>query len=132
MPARATTEHRRPRPLRFRRSSIAISSHCRDHIERGALIAINSSGSKYSQAMTILLSRMVPREQLLIVHAPLGRVEWPGTMEHIERTMPAGVPFILAPVASGESLLERFQARGLWCDPRRRWYMSGHKADPIS
>ena len=44
--------------------------------------------------MTILLSRIVPLEQLLVVHAPLGEVEWPGTVEFIQSTIPAGVPFI--------------------------------------
>ena len=34
--------------------------------------------------MTILLARIVPRDQLVVVHAPLGEVEWPGTIEHIE------------------------------------------------
>ena len=39
--------------------------------------------------MKILLSRIVPHEHLLAVHAPLGEVEWPGTVEHIERTIPS-------------------------------------------
>ena len=61
--------------------------------------------------MTILLSRIVPREQLLVVHAPLGEVEWQGTLAHVENTMPPGVPLILARVASGKSLLERVEER---------------------
>ena len=50
--------------------------------------------------MTILLSRIVPRDRLVAVHAPLGEVEWPGTVEHIQATLPGGVPLILAPVGS--------------------------------
>ena len=38
--------------------------------------------------MTILLSRIVPREQMIVVHAPLAGVEWPGTIEHIETRFP--------------------------------------------
>ncbi len=57
-----------------------------------AIVAVNSSGGKDSQCMTILLSRIVPLEQLLIVHAPLGEVEWPGTVNFIESKIPAGVP----------------------------------------
>ena len=34
--------------------------------------------------MTILLSAVVPHDQLLVVHAPLGEVEWPGTVDHTE------------------------------------------------
>ena len=56
---------------RRRRSDIAIPSQLRELIERGALVAVNHSGGKDSQAMMILLSRVVPREQLLVVHAPL-------------------------------------------------------------
>ena len=52
--------------------------------------------------MTILLAHIVPRDQLVAVHAPLGEVEWPGTVEHIEATLPKDVPLILAPVASGK------------------------------
>ena len=90
-------------------------------IRHGALLAINSSGGKDSQAMTILLARVVPRDQLVVVHAPLGQVEWPGTIEHIENTLPAGVPLIFAPVASGKSLLERVEERGRFPGPQQRW-----------
>ena len=30
--------------------------------------------------MTILLSRIVPREQMIVVHAPLAEFEWPRTI----------------------------------------------------
>ena len=52
-------------------------------IRRGALVSVSTSGGKDSQAMTILLARIVPRDQLVAVHAPLGEVEWPGTIDHI-------------------------------------------------
>ena len=38
--------------------------------------------------MTLEVTRHVPARQIIIVHAPLERVEWPGTIEHIERTKP--------------------------------------------
>ena len=95
-----------------RRPDIAIPFDCRDMIEDGALVAISSSGGKDSQAMTILLSRVVPREQLLIIHAPLGELEWPDTVRHIESTIPSGVPLILARTASGNSLLDKIEERG--------------------
>ncbi len=120
----------RPRSLR-RRCGIPVPAQCRDLIERGALIAVNSSGGKDSQCMTILLARIVPREQLLIVHAPLGEVEWAGTRAHIENTIPSGVPFILARVASGKSLLQRVEERAKWPDSARRWCTSDFKVTPI-
>ena len=118
-------------PALRRHPDIFLPPECRELIDRGALIAISSSGGKDSQAMTILLSRIVPREQLLVVHAPLGEVEWQGTIAHVENTMPPGVSLILARVASGKSLLERVEERGKWPDSARRWCTSYFKVTPI-
>ena len=118
-------------PPRRRSTDFAIPRQCRELIERGALVAISSNGGKDSQAMTILLSRIVPRDQLLVVHAPLGEVEWPGTIEHIENTMPPGVPLILAPVASDKTLLERVVRARQWPDPARRWCTGDYKRTSI-
>ena len=75
-----------------RLADIPVPPRCEEMIRAGALVAINHSGGKDSQTMTILLSRIVPRSQLVAVHAPLGEVEWPGTIEHIEATLPPSVP----------------------------------------
>lgn len=58
----------------------------RDLIRRGAIFVINSSGGKDSQAMTIRLSKIIPKDQLVIVHAHLPEVEWEGSIEHIRET----------------------------------------------
>ena len=113
------------------RPDLAIPTKCRRLIDHGALVAVNSSGGKDSQCMTILLSRIVPREQLLIVHAPLGDVEWQDTLLHIENTMPSGVPLILASVASGKTLLQRVEERGRWPSHSARWCTSDFKVGPI-
>jgi len=116
---------------RFRRLPIPVPSECRALIDRGALIALSHSGGKDSQCMTILLSRIVPRDRLLVVHAPLGEVEWPGTIEHIQDTIPDGVPFILAPIASDKSLLARIEERGMFPSASVRWCTSDYKRSPI-
>ena len=120
-------------PLRGCRpaADLHIPPECHDMIGRGALVAINSSGGKDSQAMTILLARTVPRDQLVVVHAPLGEVEWPGTIEHLQNTIPAEVPLIFAPVASGKSLLEHVEERGKWPGIHQRWCTAGFKRGPI-
>lgn len=100
-------------------------------IRRGALFALSHSGGKDSQAMTILLARIVPRQNLLAVHAPLGEVEWPGTIEHIQATIPEGVPLLLAPVASGKTLLDRIEERGRFPSASVRWCTSDFKRSPI-
>ena len=85
-------------------AGIPVPPECREMIRRGALVAVSTSGGKDSQAMTILLSRIVPRDRFVAVHAPLGEVEWPGTIEHIA-TGRLGFRTMLAqgPGASGAS-----------------------------
>ncbi len=111
---------------RRRAADLHVPPECHDMIRRGALVAVNHSGGKDSQSMTILLARIVPRDQLVVVHAPLGEVEWPGTIEHIENTLPAGVPLIFARVASGKTLLDQVEERGKWPGIRQRWCTAGH------
>ncbi len=61
------------------------------------LVVANHSGGKDSQAMLIKLLEVVPREQLLVVHASLGAVEWPDAQAHAERqASDAGLPFLVA------------------------------------
>ena len=118
---------RRSRPA----AELQVPPECRDMIHKGALVAVNSSAGKDSQAMTILLARIVPRDQLVVVHAPLGEVEWPGTVEHIENTIPSGVPLIFARTASGKSLLEHVEERGKFPAPKIRWCTASLKRSPI-
>ena len=111
---------------------IPVPSACREMIERGALVALNVPGGKDSQAMGLLLARIVPHDQLVAVHAPLGELEWPGTIEHFQNTIPPGVPLILAPVASGKTLLQRAEKRGKFPGPRQRWCTGEHRSSPIA
>lgn len=47
--------------------------------------------------MMIRLLEIVPRNQILVVHATLGEVEWEGALEHAQyQAEDAGVPFIVA------------------------------------
>ena len=54
-------------------ADITVPPRCEKMIRAGALVAISRSGGKDSQAMTIMLPRIVSRAQLVAVHAPLGR-----------------------------------------------------------
>ena len=66
-------------------------------IRQGALFVINHSGGKDSQAMMIRLLERIPKEQLLVIHASLGEVEWDGALELAQKqAADAGVPFIVA------------------------------------
>ena len=108
-----------------------IPRACQQMIRQGALVAINSSGGKDSQAMTILLCKLIPLSQLVIVHAPLDDAEWPGTLNHIESTSPPTIPLILARTASGKTLLQRVAERGLWPGIRQRYCTGDLKRTPI-
>ena len=90
-------------------ADVPVPPGCRETIRAGALVAVSHSGGKHSQAMTILLSRMVPPDRLLAVHAPLGEVElqWPimelacsaGASERASKTLDVfakGFPAVLS------------------------------------
>ncbi len=50
-------------------------------ITSGALFVSNHSGGKDSQAMLINLLEVIPPKQIVVVHASLGAMEWPGALE---------------------------------------------------
>ena len=113
-------------------ADILVPLQCRETIGADGLVAVDSSGGKDSQAMTILLSCIVPWEQRLVVHAPLGEVESPDTIKHIESTLPNDVPLILAPVTSGKSLLDSIK-HGAASPPHRfAGVRTRSSADPSS
>lgn len=84
-------------------------------VRRGALVVVNHSGGKDSQAMLdAMIARGVPRAQLLVVHADLGEVEWQGTRKHAEEhAKKYGVPFLAAKARIGADLAKRLgRAKG--------------------
>jgi 3'-phosphoadenosine 5'-phosphosulfate sulfotransferase (PAPS reductase)/FAD synthetase len=108
-------------------------------IQAGALFVANHSGGKDSQAMLIALLEQVPRQQLVVVHASLGEVEWPGALEHAQKqATDAGLPFLVA--SANKTLFEmverRFATRPgpnspCWPSAANRQCTSDLKRDPI-
>lgn len=79
-------------------------------VARGALFVANHSGGKDSQAMLITLLERIPARQLVVVHASLGEMEWPGAMELArDQASAAGVPFIVA--KASKTLLDMVERR---------------------
>ena len=98
-------------------------------INNGALLAVNHSGGKDSQAMTsLILDAGISRDQLVIVHADLGRVEWPGTFDHIKATT-FGLPIIVA--EAKRDFFEMVKARKMFPSPKYRQCTSDLKRGPI-
>jgi 3'-phosphoadenosine 5'-phosphosulfate sulfotransferase (PAPS reductase)/FAD synthetase len=111
----------------------------RDLIDRGALFVVNHSGGKDSQAMLIKLLALVPSEQLVVIHAALGEVEWEGALEHAEKqAAAAGLPFIVAHAVKTffEMVEHRFKVRPgpnspCWPSASNRQCTSDLKRGPI-
>lgn len=58
-----------------------------DLIARGAMFYVSHSGGKDSQAMYGALASIVPTDQIVVVHADLGKIEWSGVQDHIVATI---------------------------------------------
>lgn len=97
-------------------------------IARGATFVINHSGGKDSQSMFIYLLGIVPREQLVVIHADLPGVDWEGTEEHVRATT-TGLPVIT--VRARRTLLQMIEERGMFPSPKYRQCTSDLKRGPI-
>lgn len=109
-----------------------------DEINLNALFVINHSGGKDSQAMMIKLLEFVPNEQILVVHASLGLMEWSGALELArDQAAAAGVDFLVAKAKKSflDMVLKRFSERPevpSFPSPKYRQCTSDLKRGPIT
>jgi 3'-phosphoadenosine 5'-phosphosulfate sulfotransferase (PAPS reductase)/FAD synthetase len=105
-------------------------------LQRYRWITVNSSAGKDSQAMLdVVVERcdraQVPRDRVVVVHADLGRVEWPGTRELAEeQARHYGLAFHVVRRAQGD-LLQHIARRGKFPSPTVRFCTSDHKRSPV-
>jgi 3'-phosphoadenosine 5'-phosphosulfate sulfotransferase (PAPS reductase)/FAD synthetase len=97
--------------------------------DQGALFVVSHSGGKDSQAMLARVRSMVPDDQIFVVHADLGEVEWPGTLEHARATS-KGLVFEVC--RAGKTLLGMVEKRGMFPSPKYRQCTSDLKRGPIT
>lgn len=103
----------------------------------GALFVFNHSGGKDSQAMMIECLRLIPAKQIVVVHASLGKMEWPGALELAqEQAANANVPFVVAKSHKTfvEMVTRRYESRPevpSWPSSSTRQCTSDLKRDPI-
>lgn len=117
-----------------------VPRHVEELIQLGALFVLNDSGGKDSQAMRILVRSIVPASQLVVVHASLGDVEWPGALEHARNgALRDGLPFVVATATKTffEMVEHRFKVRpgpnsSCWPSSSNRQCTSDLKRDPIT
>ena len=67
-----------------------------DLIFKGAHFYVGHSGGKDSQAMYAALAKVVPFNQLHVIHADLGDIEWAGVKDHIHATISPGHKLMIA------------------------------------
>lgn len=99
-----------------------------DLIKRGAIFYVSHSGGKDSQCMFDVISQMVPSSQIVVIHAHLPGVEWPGTREHIADTI-NGCDYL--EVKAVKTFFEMVNHRGMWPAPKYRQCTSDLKRGPI-
>lgn len=97
-------------------------------IDRGALFCINHSGGKDSQAMFAYLHRLIPADQIVVIHAHLPGVEWDGVEDHIKATI-GGTPYYSC--QARRTLIEMILERGMFPSPKNRQCTSDLKRGPI-
>ncbi|MFT9494339.1 MULTISPECIES: phosphoadenosine phosphosulfate reductase family protein [Bacillota] len=102
-------------------------------ISKGAIFYISHSGGKDSQAMYILLKDLIPEEQIVVVHADLGEVEWLGVQDHILNTIKHDLNVVKAVKRNGEpkTLLGMVEERQKWPSSSCRQCTSDLKRGPI-
>lgn len=99
-----------------------------DLIDRGAVFVVNHSSGKDSQAMFLYIRDIVPRDQIIVIHAELPDVEWDGVLEHVIDTTPG---FDVITCRSRRTLLEMIEERGMFPSPKHRQCTSDLKRGPI-
>lgn len=108
-------------------TKIHFPDEVKDLIEQGAIFYVSHSGGKDSQAMYALLKHVLPSEQLVVIHADLGIVEWKGVQDHIRKytNHPINV------VKAKKTFLEMVESRGMWPSAAYRQCTSDLKRGPI-
>lgn len=105
------------------------------HLRTFDVILLNSSAGKDSMASLDLVANEAGRQgvldRIVVGHADLGRVEWPGTKDLAARQ--AGRYDLRFEVVSapGPDLLGRVERRGMWPSPKQRWCTSDLKRGPL-
>jgi 3'-phosphoadenosine 5'-phosphosulfate sulfotransferase (PAPS reductase)/FAD synthetase len=74
------------------------------------------------------IHKHVPRNQIVVVHAVLPRVEWEGVEEHVRATT-LGIP--VHTCRSRRNLLQMIEERGMFPSPKHRQCTSDLKRGPI-
>jgi len=96
--------------------------------DENTLVVCNHSGGKDSQAMYLMLQKLVPDERLVVIHAHLPEVEWEGTEDFIRAT----IKNELFVVRAKKTFFEMVEQRKQFPSPKNRQCTSDLKRGPIA
>lgn len=102
-------------------------------VDAGALVVVNHSGGKDSQATYAVIRSLVPADQIIVVHADLGDdVEHVGLADHIRANIEHDLLVAQAVWKDGtrKTLLDAIERRGLWPSSAARYCTSDLKRGP--
>jgi len=101
-------------------------------VKAGALVVVNHSGGKDSQATYAVIRSLVPHAQIVVVHADLGEVEWGGVKTHIAENIDHELHIAQAIYKDGaeKTLLNMVERRGMFPSSAARWCTSDLKRGP--
>jgi len=147
---RATTRviEKEQEPVTRTHPPVKIPEKVKSALDRGGWLVINSSGGKDSQAMTYALATHPElqrhRDRIVVLHADLGRGEWPGSAQHAEKiARETGLRFETArrdvrmnPETSKREpwegdMLTHFEDRAAWPSTMGRFCTSDMKTGPL-
>lgn len=103
-------------------------------VKRNAIFYVSHSGGKDSQAMYALITKIVPHEQIVVVHSDLGEIEWEGIQDHINNTINHELNVVRANKTFFEMVLHRAKTRPdvpSWPSSSTRQCTSDLKRNPI-
>lgn len=126
-------------------NTIKNPEQIKDLIEKGAHFFVGHSGGKDSQAMYAALKKIIPYDQLHVIHADLGLVEWSGVKDFIRSNISHALHIAQAIHADGtkKDLFSAIRARRAGLDAQgkvdapafpssaARFCTSDLKRDPI-
>ncbi len=92
-------------------------------VARGCIFYVSHSGGKDSQALYAVMTQLVPADQIVVVHADLGIVEWQGVQDHIKAT----ITHTLNVVRSVKTLLQMVARRHATRPEVPSWPSSAHR-----
>lgn len=103
-------------------------------VGRGARFYVSHSGGKDSQAMYALLREVIPHDQITVIHADLGEIEWDGVQSHIADTTIHQINVVKAVKTFFDMVRTRYEKRPdvpCWPSPQHRQCTSDLKRGPI-